>query len=163
MISSVVMRDEKFLYKLLFSSAAYLVLLSFGLNNSIYTDAKEIALNITNTHTGSATTQAEPFFVDKSKEIDNWRLILAKNIALRNKELSIEELNHAVQLTIDRIIFLRIAEDRGIEKYEQLKNLLDLSDNDKDSYPVYEGFIENWAEIQGENASNDIIKNFYGR
>lgn len=89
--------------------------------------------------TKKGTSEVDEEFL---KEIDNWRLILAKNIALRNKELSIEELNHAVQLTIDRIIFLRIAEDRGIEKYEQLKNLLDLSDNDKDSYPVYEGFIE---------------------
>lgn len=61
---------------------------------------------------------------------------------MRNKELSVDDVNHAVQLTIDRIIFLRIAEDRGIEKYEQLKNLLDLADNNKNNYPVYQGFIE---------------------
>ena len=73
------------------------------------------------------------------KEIENWRLLLARNIALRNKELNIEELNQAVQLTIDRIIFLRIAEDRGIEKYEQLKNLLKLSNNNNS---IYTGFIE---------------------
>ncbi|MCQ2738290.1 MAG: N-6 DNA methylase [archaeon] len=76
------------------------------------------------------------------KEIENWRLILTKNISNRNKELPIEKLNHAVQLTIDRIIFLRIAEDRGIEKYKQLKDLLELSNDNKDEYPVYEGFIE---------------------
>ena len=58
------------------------------------------------------------------KEIENWRLTLAKNIAIRNKELSVEDLNYAVQLTIDRIIFLRIAEDRGIEPYKQLYNIL---------------------------------------
>jgi len=39
--------------------------------------------------------------------------------------LSVDELNDAVQKTIDRIIFLRICEDRGIEKYETLKNVLD--------------------------------------
>jgi len=54
-------------------------------------------------------------------EIEGWREILAKNIALRNKDLSVRELNAAVQKTIDRIIFLRICEDRGIEKYEQLR------------------------------------------
>ena len=59
------------------------------------------------------------------KEIENWRLKLARNIALRNKELSVEDLNYAVQLTIDRIIFLRIAEDRGIEPYKQLYKILD--------------------------------------
>ncbi|MCL2115612.1 MAG: BREX-1 system adenine-specific DNA-methyltransferase PglX [Methanobrevibacter sp.] len=59
------------------------------------------------------------------KEIENWRLILARNIAIRNKDLSVEDLNYAVQLTIDRLIFLRIAEDRGIEPYKQLFNILD--------------------------------------
>ncbi len=59
------------------------------------------------------------------KEIENWRLKLARNIAIRNKELSVEDLNYGVQLIIDRIIFLRIAEDRGIETYKQLYNILE--------------------------------------
>ncbi|RLI51831.1 MAG: restriction endonuclease subunit M, partial [Candidatus Thorarchaeota archaeon] len=54
------------------------------------------------------------------KEIENWRDVLARNIALRNKALSVHELNFCVQRTIDRIIFLRMCEDRGIEEYGQL-------------------------------------------
>ena len=54
------------------------------------------------------------------QEIENWRDVLARNIALRNKALSVHELNLAVQRTIDRIIFLRMCEDRGIEEYGQL-------------------------------------------
>jgi hypothetical protein len=57
------------------------------------------------------------------KEIEGWRDVLARNIALRNPRLSIDELNDSVQRTIDRIIFLRMAEDRGIEPYEQLRQL----------------------------------------
>ncbi|MBN1764117.1 MAG: N-6 DNA methylase [Sedimentisphaerales bacterium] len=57
-------------------------------------------------------------------DIEVWREILAKNIALRNQTLSNRELNYAVQRTIDRIIFLRICEDRGIEYYGQLQSLL---------------------------------------
>jgi len=57
------------------------------------------------------------------KEIEAWRELLARNIALRNGELSTRELNYAVQRTIDRIIFLRICEDRGIEQYGQLMAL----------------------------------------
>jgi len=57
------------------------------------------------------------------KEIEAWRDVLARNIALRNTELSTRELNFAVQRTIDRIIFLRICEDRGIETYGQLMGL----------------------------------------
>ncbi len=56
-------------------------------------------------------------------EIENWRDALAKNIALRNTQLTNRELNFAVQKTIDRIIFLRICEDRGIEDYGQLMTL----------------------------------------
>ena len=54
------------------------------------------------------------------KEIESWRELLARNIALRNPALSQRELNFAVQQTIDRIIFLRICEDRGIEEYNKL-------------------------------------------
>jgi hypothetical protein len=52
--------------------------------------------------------------------IEGWREELAKNLALRNPGLSQRELNFAVQRTIDRIIFLRICEDRGIEDYSRL-------------------------------------------
>jgi type I restriction-modification system DNA methylase subunit/predicted type IV restriction endonuclease len=54
-------------------------------------------------------------------EIENWRDILARNIAIRNESLFSRELNFAVQRTIDRLIFLRICEDRGIEDYGRLQ------------------------------------------
>jgi len=57
------------------------------------------------------------------EQMEVWRKALAKNIALRNPKLSIRELNYSVQKTIDRIIFLRICEDRGIEDYGQLMSL----------------------------------------
>ena len=56
-------------------------------------------------------------------EIEDWRMLLARNIALRNAELTERDLNSAVQRTIDRIIFLRICEDRGIENYGRLQAL----------------------------------------
>jgi len=63
--------------------------------------------------------------VDKAflAEIEGWREVLARNIYLRNPQLSQRELNRAVQLTIDRIIFLRICEDRGIEEHAKLQAL----------------------------------------
>ena len=62
--------------------------------------------------------------VDKEflASLDMWRTYLATTISLRNKGLDEDEINFAVQLTIDRLIFLRIAEDRGVEQYGQLKN-----------------------------------------
>ncbi len=53
-------------------------------------------------------------------EIEGWRKGLAENLALRNPTLTQRDLNFAVTRTIDRIIFLRIAEDRGIEPYGRL-------------------------------------------
>ncbi len=62
------------------------------------------------------------------EEIEGWREALAKNIATRNKDKNLNEdqINFAVQMTIDRIIFLRIAEERGMEKD---RRLFELSDN----------------------------------
>jgi len=57
--------------------------------------------------------------------IETWRKELAQNLALRNKNLSQRELNFAVQRIIDRIIFLRICEGRGIEDYGRLRALAD--------------------------------------
>jgi hypothetical protein len=66
------------------------------------------------------------------QEIETWRTLLARVIALRNPQVTNErQLNYAVQMTISRIIFLRICEDRGIEPQNQL---LELSKG-KDIYP----------------------------
>jgi len=57
-------------------------------------------------------------------DIETWRKEFAQNFALRNERLSQRELNFAVERTIDRIIFLRVSEDRGIEPYSQLRDLI---------------------------------------
>ncbi|MBK9118673.1 MAG: N-6 DNA methylase [Phycisphaerales bacterium] len=57
-------------------------------------------------------------------EIEEWRETLARNFALRNAALSVRDLNYAVQRTIDRVIFLRMCEDRGIERYGRLQELV---------------------------------------
>jgi type I restriction-modification system DNA methylase subunit/predicted type IV restriction endonuclease len=66
------------------------------------------------------TTEVDAAFL---MEIERWRELLARNIALRNPVLSQRELNFAVQQTIDRIVFLRIGEDRGMEPYGALMAL----------------------------------------
>jgi hypothetical protein len=66
------------------------------------------------------TTEVDDAFLE---EIEFWRASLAKNIALRNADLTARQLNTVVQQIIDRIIFLRIAEDRGFEPYGQLQSL----------------------------------------
>jgi hypothetical protein len=62
------------------------------------------------------------------KDIEGWRDVLARNLALRNSDLSVDDLNAAVQRIIDRIVFLRMAEDRGLESYGQLLKLCEQPD-----------------------------------
>ena len=64
-------------------------------------------------------------------QIETWRDQLARSLALRNPDLSQRDLNFAVQRTIDRIVFLRICEDRGMEPYGQMQALL----NGANAYP----------------------------
>ncbi len=55
--------------------------------------------------------------------LDTWRTYLANNIALRNT-IDEDELNFVVQHIIDRLIFLRIAEDRNVEHYGNLQETI---------------------------------------
>lgn len=67
------------------------------------------------------TTTVDSEFLDT---LNKWRTELAVAIIKKNKNISEEELNFVVQQTIDRIIFLRIAEDRHIEPYGNLRECL---------------------------------------
>ena len=67
------------------------------------------------------TAEVDNAFLD---EIEHWRDNIARNLALRNSSLNVRDINYAVQKTIDRLIFLRICEDRGSEDYGRLQALL---------------------------------------
>lgn len=53
--------------------------------------------------------------VDFLEQITGWREDLARNIAIRNKTLLVDEINEAVQRILDRLLFIRNLEDREIE------------------------------------------------
>lgn len=64
--------------------------------------------------------QFDDFFL---RQVRSWRERLAQDIHRNMPGLSPEELTYAVQLFLLRIIFLRICEDREIERYETLRGL----------------------------------------
>jgi len=106
--------------------------------------------------------------------VEEWRIALAKNIARNNPSLSVYNLNTVVQKIIDRIVFLRIAEDRGIEDenilltvartsniYEKL-NLLFTKANVKYNSGLF-AYID-WIEkviIEDKVLSNIIVNLYY--
>lgn len=77
--------------------------------------------------------------VDKDflQSLDRWRTMLANSISWNNKTLNEEEINFVVQQTIDRIIFLRIAEDRSIEPYGKLKSAIQSGEYYEKLFKIY--------------------------
>lgn len=57
------------------------------------------------------------------KQIEDWRQKLAITAIEKNESLDDEDINFLIQRLLNRIIFLRICEDRTIEKFETLKNI----------------------------------------
>jgi type I restriction-modification system DNA methylase subunit len=57
------------------------------------------------------------------RQVRSWRERLAIDIHANTPALTHAELTYAVQLFLCRIVFLRICEDRDIERYETLRNL----------------------------------------
>jgi type I restriction-modification system DNA methylase subunit len=66
--------------------------------------------------------QVDDVFLD---EMTGWREELAKNIHKNNPDLTARQLNEVVQRLLDRIVFIRIAEDRKVLEYGQLRRVLE--------------------------------------
>ena len=110
----------------------------------------------------------EPFDAYFLQQIKQWRLTLGESIAKRNPGLSIDTLNIGVQRILNRIIFLRICEDRSFESYEtlkavhtyeELKRLFLAADKKYDS-----GLFEMLEEDKLQPSDDvlvDIFKDFY--
>jgi len=84
------------------------------------------------------------------KDIEGWRDVLARNLALRNSDLSVDDLNAAVQRIIDRIVFLRMAEDRGLESYGQLLKLCEQPD-------IYDRFMSGLCRTADEKYNSGLF------
>ena len=65
--------------------------------------------------------------VDKEflKQINEWRILLGNEILNAMPSIEIEELGDIVQSYINKILFLRVCEDRNIETYKDLLAIAD--------------------------------------
>ena len=72
------------------------------------------------------------------KQINEWRVILGKEIHHHSPEIDEYELNDTVQSYLNSIIFLRVCEDRNLETYE---TLLGFANNDN-----YDALIQKFRE-----------------
>lgn len=61
-------------------------------------------------------------------DLGRWRTALAQEFAAHNPDLDVWQLNEATQLTLDRLVFIRVCEDRRLEPVELLRPLIDAED-----------------------------------
>lgn len=101
--------------------------------------------------------------VDKEflQSLDAWRTLLAESIAKSNKELDEDEINFVVQQTLDRLIFLRIAEDRGVEPYGNMQSALKHGDFYKNLFSIFrqadEKYNSGLFDFKKDSLSKDLI------
>ncbi len=109
----------------------------------------------------------EPFDDYFLKQIERWRVSLAQNLLTSNPYLNQDELNYLIQKFINRIVFLRVCEDREIEKYkalfeiqnyDQLKSLFQQADKRYNS-GLFD-FIEDELSLHIELSSEVLISIF---
>jgi len=79
-------------------------------------------------------------------EMTGWRENLARNIFKNNPSLAAKQLNEVVQRLLDRIVFIRIAEDRRIIEKNQLRDA-----------------VEEWQARGGKFSIFDWLRPLFGK
>ncbi len=62
------------------------------------------------------------------EQINRWRLVLANEIYRERPDLTLEQLSDIVQSYINKLLFLRVCEDRNIETYQELLSIAEKDD-----------------------------------
>ena len=79
--------------------------------------------------------QVDDVFLD---EMTGWREELAKDIHKRNPALTAKQLNEVVQRLLDRIVFIRIAEDRHVIEKRQLAEVVEEWETHGGKFPIFD-------------------------
>jgi type I restriction-modification system DNA methylase subunit len=96
---------------------------------------------------------------DKSflEDLTEWRTELAKDIHKRNPEFDVKLLNDVVQKLLDRIIFIRIAEDRRIRPDRELWEIIAQWKEEGKRKSIMSHLAELFREVN-DDLNGDIFK-----
>jgi adenine-specific DNA-methyltransferase len=96
---------------------------------------------------------------DKSflEDLTEWRTELAKDIHKRNPEFDVKLLNDVVQKLLDRIIFIRIAEDRKIRPDRELWEIAAQWKEESRRKPIMTHLVELFHQVN-DDLNGDIFK-----
>ena len=92
-------------------------------------------------------------------QINEWRLQLGNEIIQTSPEIDIQELNDAVQSYINRILFLRVCEDRNIEQYKSLLTIADEAQHEALLAKFIEADTKYNSGLFDQLLSDEIISN----
>ena len=79
--------------------------------------------------------QVDDVFLD---EMTGWREDLARDIHKRNPNLTAKQLNEVVQRLLDRVVFIRIAEDRHVIEKRQLAEVVEEWEAHGGKFPIFD-------------------------
>lgn len=96
---------------------------------------------------------------DKSflEDLTVWRTKLARDIHRRNPHFDVKLLNDVVQRLLDRIVFIRIAEDRRIRRDRELWDIVALWNAQGKRKPIMAHLIDLFHQVN-EDLNGDIFK-----
>jgi type I restriction-modification system DNA methylase subunit len=84
-------------------------------------------------------------------EMTGWREDLARNVFKNNPGLTAKQLNEVVQRLLDRIVFIRIAEDRNIIAKYQLREAKEYWESRGGKFPIFD-----WLHPLFEKINDDF-------
>ena len=99
------------------------------------------------------------------KQINEWRLLLGREIYAAMPNIDIEQLGDVVQSYINKILFLRVCEDRNIETYQLLLSIADHNSHNelvakfREADKKYNSGL--FEELLSENIVCDISSSFW--
>ncbi|MEM3208127.1 MAG: DNA methyltransferase, partial [Halobacteria archaeon] len=89
------------------------------------------------------------------KDLEGWRIELAKDLYKRNPKIDARLMTEVVQRMLDRLVFIRIAEDRGILEARSLEKIADLYRSKPGTHP---GPLKSLFKEVNEKLNGDIFK-----
>jgi len=98
--------------------------------------------------------QVDEVFLD---EMTGWREELAKDIHKQNPALTAKQLNEVVQRLLDRIVFIRIAEDRHVIEKRQLAEVVEEWETHGGKFPIFDWLNALFHRIN-EDFNGEIFK-----
>src|SRR6266849_7998247 len=90
-------------------------------------------------------------------ELTGWRQNLASNIHRLNPGIDARGLNDIVQRLLDRIVFIRIAEERKVIEPGQLRELIELWEQRAGKVPIMQDLVSLFSQIN-EDFNGEIFK-----